>query len=54
MLISKTENIKKKTIVIFHEIVAKETIIGANIFKNVISEIRDRTGSMNNRHYCSI
>jgi uncharacterized protein YbjQ (UPF0145 family) len=41
MLISKTENIEGKTIVTSHAIVAEETIIDANIFKNMMAKIKN-------------
>lgn len=44
MLISTTGNIERKTITTYYGIVAGETIIGANIFKDMMAGIRDFIG----------
>ena len=41
MLLSTTNNIEGKTITTYYGIVSGETIIGANIFKDIFAGIRD-------------
>lgn len=44
MLLSTTNNIEGKTITTYYGIVSGETIIGANIFKDIFAGIRDIIG----------
>lgn len=44
MLLSTTNNIEGKTITTYYGIVSGETIIGANVFKDIFAGIRDIIG----------
>ncbi|MDP4183556.1 MAG: heavy metal-binding domain-containing protein [Bacteroidota bacterium] len=44
MLITTTNSLEGKTIVSYYGVVAGETIIGANIFKDILAGIRDIVG----------
>lgn len=44
MLLSTTNNIEGKTVTTYYGIVSGETIIGANVFKDLFASIRDIIG----------
>nr|WP_320037440.1 heavy metal-binding domain-containing protein [uncultured Bacteroides sp.] len=50
MLLSTTNNIEGKTITTYYGIVSGETIIGANIFKDIFAGIRDIIGGRSNSY----
>lgn len=50
MLLTTTNNIEGKRIVIYHGIVSGETIIGANIIRDLFAGIRDIVGGRSNAY----
>ncbi len=50
MLLSTTNSIEGKTITTYYGIVSGETIIGANIFKDIFAGIRDIIGGRSNSY----
>jgi len=50
MLLSTTNSIEGKTITTYYGIVSGETIIGANIFKDLFAGIRDIIGGRSNSY----
>lgn len=50
MLLSTTNNIEGKTITTYYGIVSSETILGANVFKDLFASIRDIIGGRSNSY----
>lgn len=50
MLLSTTNSIEGKTITTYYGIVSGETIIGANIFKDIFAGLRDIIGGRSNSY----